>query len=247
MKYQIKDFAKLTNVSVRTLHYYDGIGLLKPAFVDKQNSYRFYDEKSLERMQEILFYRELDFTLKEISNILSAENYNKSQALNKQKQLLLLKKKHIERLISAIDCSLKGESIMISEIFNNNDYEKLRNQYAQEAKQKWGGTDAYSECKEKTSNYSKEKWNNVNEEMDTIFAEFAECMQKGEASTGQTVQGLVKKLQDFITDNFYNCTNEILSGLGAMYSADERFRKNIDKHGIGNAEYISKAIEVYCS
>ena len=77
MKYQIKDFAKLTNVSVRTLHYYDGIGLLKPAFVDKQNSYRFYDEKSLERMQEILFYRELDFTLKEISNILSAENYNK--------------------------------------------------------------------------------------------------------------------------------------------------------------------------
>ena len=104
MKYQIKDFAKLTNVSVRTLHYYDGIGLLKPAFVDKQNSYRFYDEKSLERMQEILFYRELDFTLKEISNILSAENYNKSQALNKQKQLLLLKKKHIERLISAIDC-----------------------------------------------------------------------------------------------------------------------------------------------
>ena len=72
-------------------------------------------------------------------------------------------------------------------------------------------------------------------------------MQKGEASTGQTVQGLVKKLQDFITDNFYNCTNEILSGLGAMYSADERFRKNIDKHGIGNAEYISKAIEVYCS
>ena len=90
---QIKEFAEFTGVSVRTLHYYDEIGLLKPAFIDKQNSYRFYDEKSLLRMQEILFYRELDFSLKGIGEILSSPNYDKNKALKEQKHLLTLKKK----------------------------------------------------------------------------------------------------------------------------------------------------------
>ena len=92
MKLHIKEFAELTGVSVRTLHYYDEIGLLKPCFVDEQNGYRIYDECSLERMQEILFYRELDFSLKSIAKILSSPNYDKQKALAEQKKLLLLKK-----------------------------------------------------------------------------------------------------------------------------------------------------------
>ena len=105
---QIKEFADFTGVSVRTLHYYDEIGLLRPAFVDRATGYRFYDENSLLRMQEILFYRELDFSLKSIGEILSSPNYDKSKALNEQKQLLTLKKERLERLISAIDGAVKG-------------------------------------------------------------------------------------------------------------------------------------------
>ena len=106
MNLHIKDFAMLIGVSVRTLHYYDEIDLLKPAFVDERNGYRFYDEKSLQRMQEILFYRELDFSLKTIGEILASPDYDKQKALTKQKQLLTLKKERLERLIEALEQAL---------------------------------------------------------------------------------------------------------------------------------------------
>ena len=105
---QIKEFAEFMGVSVRTLHYYDEIGLLTPALVDKFTGYRYYDENSLLRMQEILFYRELDFSLKNIEEILSSPNYDKNKALKEQKHLLTLKKERLERLISAIDGAVKG-------------------------------------------------------------------------------------------------------------------------------------------
>ena len=130
MKMQIKEFAELTGVSVRTLHYYDEIGLLKPSEVDAQTGYRFYDEKSLERMQEILFYRELDFSLKTIGHIISSPDYDKQQALSRQRQLLLAKKERLERLIDALDGLEKGEGFM------KNEYEDLKNKYAEEVKQR---------------------------------------------------------------------------------------------------------------
>ena len=137
MKMLIKEFADFTGVSVRTLHYYDEIGLLLPAVVDRYTGYRFYDENSLLRMQEILFYRELDFSLKSIGEILSSPNYDKSKALKEQKQLLILKKERLERLISAIDSAVKGENVM--KAFDNSEFEK----HKAEAKEKWGKTDAY--------------------------------------------------------------------------------------------------------
>lgn len=237
---QIKEFAEFTGVSVRTLHYYDEIGLLTPAFVDKSTGYRFYDENSLLRMQEILFYRELDFSLKSIGEILSAPNYDKSKALKEQKHLLTLKKERLERLISAIDSAVKGENVM--KAFDNSEFEKRK----AEAKEKWGNTDAYKEHEEKTKNYSKDKWNNLIEEMNDILAEFAVCMKKGEESNSDEAQNLVKMLQNHITENYYHCTNEILAGLGQMYVADERFKKNIDKHADGTARFVNEAIEVYC-
>ena len=112
MNMQIKEFAAYTGVSVRTLHYYDEIGLLKPAFVDRITGYRYYDNTSLLRMQEILFYRELDFSLKRIGEILSSPHYDKTAALQEQKQLLILKKERLERLISAIDGASRGENVM---------------------------------------------------------------------------------------------------------------------------------------
>ena len=240
LKMQIKEFAEFTGVSVRTLHYYDEIGLLTPAFVDRSTGYRFYDENSLLRMQEILFYRELDFSLKSIGEILSSPNYDKNKALNEQKHLLALKKERLERLIYAIDGAVKGENIM--KAFDNSEFEK----HKVEAKEKWGNTDAYKQHEEKTRDYSKQKWNNLAEGMDQIMTEFALCMRNGAATDSVETQNLVKMLQNYITENYYSCTNEILAGLGQMYVADARFKNNIDKHGEGTAAFICEAIEAYC-
>ena len=240
MKMQIKEFAEFTGVSVRTLHYYDEIGLLVPAYVEEYTGYRYYDENSILRMQEILFYRELDFSLKSIGEILSSPNYDTNKALTEQKKLLTLKKERLEKLISAIDDAMKGENVVRA--FDNSEFEK----HKAEAKERWGKTDAYKEHAEKTKNYTKDKWNNLVEEMNDIFAEVAVCMKNGEEPNSVNVQNLVKMLQNHITENYYLCTNEILAGLGQMYVADERFKNNIDKHADGTTEFISKAIEVYC-
>ena len=157
MKLHVREFAKLTGVSVRTLHFYDEIGLLKPSSVDEQNGYRFYDECSLTRMQEILFYRELDFPLKEIRMILSSPDYDKQNALKEQKRLLTLKKERLERLISALDGAMKGEIVNMN-VFDNSEFEAKREEYAKEAKEKWGDTAAYKESAEKTADYSADRW-----------------------------------------------------------------------------------------
>ena len=240
MNMQIKEFSRFTGVSVRTLHYYDEIGLLKPAQVDKTTGYRYYDEHSLLRMQEILFYRELDFPLKRIEEILSAPHYDQSKALQTQKELLILKKERLERLIFAIDGAMKGENVMNA--FDNTEFEK----YKAEAQEKWGKTEAYRQYEEKTAQYPKQKWNDLAAGMDHIMAEFAQCMKSGAAADSDHAQHLVKALQDHITGNYYHCTDQILAGLGQMYVADERFQSNIDKHGDGTAAFICEAIKVYC-
>ncbi len=244
MKLQIKEFAELTGVSVRTLHYYDEIGLLKPSYVDEQNGYRFYDENSLEQMQEILFYRELDFPLKSIAEILASPNYDKQKALAEQKRLLTIKRNRLERLIEALEQAEKGEITMSA--FDNSEYETARQQYEDEARQRWGDTDAYKESQAKTAGYYKDKWNDVLAGMNGVFAEFAECKKCGESADSDAAQQLVKKLQDYITVNFYHCTNDILTGLGQMYICDERFKKNIDKNGESTAEFVAEAIKSYC-
>ncbi len=245
MKLQIKEFAELTGVSVRTLHYYDEIGLLRPSFVDEQNGYRFYDETSLERMQEILFYRELDFSLKSIAESLASPTYDKQKVLAEQKRLLTLKKDRLTRLIAALEQAEKGEITMSA--FENSEYETARQQYEDEAKQRWGNTEAYKESQSKTAEYSKDKWNDVLAGMNGIFTEFAECKKCGEGADSDAAQRLVKKLQDYITANFYNCTDDILAGLGQMYVCDERFKNNIDNNGTGTAENVSEAIKIYCN
>lgn len=234
---QIKEFAQQIGVSVRTLHYYDEIGLLKPSEVDAQNGYRFYDERSLERMQEILFYRELDFSLKTIAQILSSPDYDKQQALTRQRKLLLAKKERLERLIDALDSMEKGEGFMKP----NNEYEDLKNKYAEEVRQRWGSTDAYKESQQRNTDFSQ-----AASLLDAVFEEFAELDRSGTSPDDEAAKIQVEKLQRCITDNFYTCTNEILAGLGQMYAADVRFKNNIDKHGEGTAEFVSQCIKSYC-
>ena len=118
--------------------------------------------------------------------------------------------------------------------------------YETEARERWGNTDAYREHEGKTKNYTKEKWAEANNGLMAIFAEFAACKQNGTEADSNEAQMLVAKLQTHITDNYYICTDEILAGLGQMYVADERFKKNIDKYGERTAEFAADAIEVYC-
>jgi len=117
--------------------------------------------------------------------------------------------------------------------------------YETEARSRWGNTDAYREHEQKTKNYTKEKWTEANDGLIAIFAEFAALKNSGATADSDEVQSLVTKLQAHITENYYTCTDEILAGLGKMYVADERFKKNIDKYGEGTAEFASKAIEIY--
>ena len=118
--------------------------------------------------------------------------------------------------------------------------------YETEAHERWGNTDAYREHEQKTKTYTKEKWAEANNGLMTIFAEFAACKESGAEADSDEAQALVAKLQAHITANYYTCTDEILAGLGKMYVADERFKKNIDKYGEGTAEFAADAIEVYC-
>ena len=118
--------------------------------------------------------------------------------------------------------------------------------YEIEARERWGATDAYRGSEQKTKNYTKEKWAEVNDGLMAIFAEFAALKNSGASADSAEAQALVAGLQAYITENYYTCTYEILAGLGKMYVADERFKKNIDKYGEGTAKFASEAIAVFC-
>ena len=122
----------------------------------------------------------------------------------------------------------------------------MNKNYETEARSRWGNTDAYREHEQKTKNYTKEKWAEANDGLMAIFAEFAALKNNGVAADSAEAQALVAGLQAYITENYYTCTDEILAGLGRMYVADERFKKNIDKYGEGTAEFAADAIAVYC-
>ena len=239
----VKEISRISGVSVRTLHHYDAIGLLKPARIT-ESGYRLYDEASLQRLQTILLFRQLQFPLKEIRQILDDPQFDPMLALQQQIQLLQLQRQHLDDLIShALKIQKKGRFDMD---FSTFDTSKL-DRYAAEAKEKWGQTAAYKEHEEKTKNYSKGKWNSLAEEMDAVMAEFSLCMKSGAAPDSAEAQALAKALQDHISANYYLCTKEILAGLGQMYVADERFRANIDKHGDGTAAFIRDTIAAYCA
>ena len=241
---KISEVAKLSGVTVRTLHYYDEIGLLKPSDIT-DSGYRKYSSEDLERLQQILFFRELDFPLNEIKEIMLNPNYDKNEALNKHKEFLIEKRKRIDGLITLIDKTIKGDNNMSFKEFDNSKIEENKRKYAEEVKNRWGNTDAYKEYEKKTSSYDGNSWNEINEGMVEILKEFAD--NREEDPNSDIIQSLVEKWQSYITSNFYNCTKEILSCLGLMYIGDERFKENIDKYGEGTAEFMAKAIEIYCA
>jgi DNA-binding transcriptional MerR regulator len=241
---KIHEVAKLSGVTIRTLQYYDKIGLLTPSEVTEAG-YRVYHEEDLDRLQQILFFKELEFPLKEIKDIMNNPEYNRMEALQNHRIMLLEKRNRMNQLIRLVEERLRGNKNMSFKEFSMDSVESHKKQYAEEVRSRWGNTEAYAEYEKKAKGYSKEDWNSILQEGDSIMSEFAKYTDLSPEDT--MVQELVIRWQAFITNNYYECTKEILKGLGAMYVSDERFRENINKHGEGTAELMSKAIEVYCS
>ena len=234
----VKQVSKLTGVSVRTLHHYDEIELLKPAKVTEAG-YRLYDDASLRRLHVILFLRELQFPLKEIKDIRDVPGFDPMEALQQQIELLELQKKHLEGLIAHARKIQKTGVIPMD--FSSFDTEKI-DRYAKEAKEKWGKTDAYKEFACKTA--GKDLQSTGDALMD-IFREFGKVRHLSPAAP--EAQALVSKLQTFITENYYTCTKQILFGLGQMYAAPGEMNENIDKAGgEGTGAFARDAITVYC-
>lgn len=239
----VNEVSKLTGISVRTLHYYDQIGLLAPTKVTEAG-YRLYDDDALEKLQQIMLFRELEFPLKDIKTIMESSDFDRNRALEQQIEMLTLKKEHLENLIQfARGIKTLGVRYMDFTAFDT----KKLDAYAEEAKKKWGTTDAYKEYEEKTKGKSKAQQNQMGANLMELFVEFGDMVRRGCAPADEDVQAQVKKLQDYITDNFYTCTNEILAGLGKMYACGGDFTTNIDKAGgEGTAVFVNEAIEVYC-
>lgn len=237
---KIHEVAKLTGVTVRALHYYDKIGLLKPEEITEAG-YRIYSENDLETLQQILFFRELDFSLNEIKEIIQNPLYDKTEALENHKELLVQKRDRLNGLITLVENTLKGNESMSFKEFDMTEIEENKKKYADEVKKRWGTTKAYAEYEKKAD--TDEEYQQRMLGLHALLKEFA--MHRHLAPESREAQELVKKWKDYITENFYHCTNEILSGLGLMYVGDERFAANIDKNGEGTAEFMSKAIAVY--
>ena len=243
MRYSIGSLSKLSGVSIRALHHYDKLGLLRPSEI-AQSGYRYYDDAAVEKLWQILFFRELDFPLNEIAQILSSPAFDRDRALAEHRNLLMQKRERLDRLITLVSNAMKGETNMEFKPFDTSEIDSLRNQYAEEAKARWGETEAYRESAWRTAKYSAEDFARIQEQSNDLFREFAALV--GVDPSDERVQALVKRWQTLISESYYFCSDEILAGLGQMYVADERFTKNLDKFGSGTAQFMSDAIAVYC-
>ena len=237
----VNEVSKLTGVSIRTLQYYDNIGLLKPSKYT-ESGYRLYDDTSLERLQQILLFKELEFPLKEIKTIIDAPDFDRNKALEQQIELLTMKKEHLENLINfARGIKWLGVKRMDFTVFDT----KKIDEYSKRAKEQWGKTPEYQEFEKKAKNWTDEDEQVMLNDFMQIFVEFGQ-MKSSEPSE-EKVQLQVQKLQDYISEHFYHCTKEILGSLGKMYAGGGEFTENIDKAGGGGtAEFSAKAIELYC-
>lgn len=246
MFYSINKLATLARVSVRTLHYYDEIGLLKPDHI-KDNGYRAYGEKELLLLQQILFFRELEFPLDEIKRILRSPHFDMETALREQKKMLTLKATRLEALIQSIDKTLHhmntNQKINDEELYDAFKDDDVK-EYQQEVKQRWGNTDAYKQSMERVGKMTKAQMDKLKADGIAHTQAIAGAMDQGVESP--EVQALIKKSHEGI-NFFYDCSLEMFRNLGEMYVTDPRFTAYYEKFRPGLAQFMKEAIDFYCS
>lgn len=248
MTHTVQKLAALAGVSVRTLHHYDQIGLLKPSFV-AENGYRYYEEKELVALQQILFFRELDFSLEKTKHILQSPQFNALAALIDQKKLLKIKKRRVEKLIKTLEETIesleKGESMNTQTTFSalsDPTYQK----YKDEVEEKWGNTTAYQQSMQRVGKMTEADLERVKEEGGKITSAIAQLMINGYTAESEEVQ---KKMERFYQHlhNFYDPTPAMFAGLGQMYVDDPRFTKVYEKQATGLAIFMHDAMKIYAS
>jgi len=236
----VHEVSAITGVTIRTLRYYDRIGLLKPA-AHTEAGYRLYDDATLMKLQRILLLRELEIPLRDVARLLTLSETAQREAIGRQITLLELKQERTEKLIALARRLSKGEETMDFSVFDRSKEEA----YAAEAKARWGETEAYGAYEKKAASRTEAEGSLLAGHMMQIFADFG-ALRDGDPAS-EAAQAKVRELQDFISAHYYPCNDAILMGLGQMYVADERFRANIDAAGgEGTAVLVQKAIVTHC-
>jgi DNA-binding transcriptional MerR regulator len=245
MSYTVQKLATLAGVSVRTLHYYDEIGLLTPARVGS-NGYRYYEEKELLKLQQILFFRELEFSLPDIERMMRSPYFDAATALKEHRKLIQLKRARLERLLTTIDNTIMSmntqEKIEDAELYNAFKDDDVK-QYQEEVRKRWGNTDAYRQSVEKVGKMTKAEMEKLKIEGKQHTEAFARAMDKGIQS--DEVQTLIAKSHEGV-NFFYECSTEMFRNLGQMYVDDPRFTAYYEKFRPGLAVFMRDAIAYYC-
>lgn len=252
MRYTTYQVAKMTGVTVRALRHYDKIGLLRPGN-RSEAGYRLYNGEDLATLQQILFFKELDFPLCKIAEMMQSPGFDRKAALVMQMDFLEKRaQRYMELSQLARDtlAAMKGEKEMEEkELFEAFDYDRMmaqQKQYEDEVKQRWGNGDAYKISKQRTSKYTKADWENIMKANEPNIQELIACYKEQIPYTHTRMQTVVENARLLIDKNFYPCSKEMMSGLGSLYVTDERFQAYYDKLAPGLAVYYNQAIQHYC-
>ena len=244
MSYSAGNVARLSGVSVRTLHHYDEIGLLSPSGRSAAG-YRQYQPGDLERLQQILCYRALGFDLRKIATILDDRRIDALDHLRQQRELLNSKVEHLQRMVRTVEKMMEARKMGINlnpdemfEVFG--DFNPA--DHAEEVEQRWGKTDAFKESARRTSKYKKEDWKRLGKEAEEIGARLAEAMKSGAPATSAKAMDLAEEARLHIDKWFYPCSHEMHRNLGEMYVADPRFAKHYEDRAPGLAVWVRDAI-----
>ncbi|MEV6526082.1 MerR family transcriptional regulator [Longispora sp. NPDC051575] len=244
MGYSVGQVAKFAGVTVRTLHHYDEIGLLSPSGRTRAG-YRRYDDADLERLQSLLFYRELGFPLEEIAAILGDPDVDATAHLRRQRELLLHRIGRLQDMVAAVEFAMEARQVGVQmtpeerfEVFGEHDPAR----YEDEVRERWGDTDAYRESERRTRSYTKEDWLVIKGQAASINQRLALAMTSGIPAGDPQAMDLAEEHRQHITRWYYDCTYEIHRGLAEMYVADPRFTATIDADGAGLSVYVRAAI-----
>ncbi|WP_405807000.1 MerR family transcriptional regulator [Streptomyces sp. NBC_00210] len=244
MSYSVGQVASFAGVTVRTLHHYDEIGLLCPSG-RSHAGHRRYDDADLDRLQQILFYRELGFPLDEVAALLDDPDADPREHLRRQHRLLTARIARLQEMAAAVEQAMEAKKMGINltpeekfEVFGDKDPE----QYAEEAEQRWGGTAAYAESQRRAAGYTKDDWKRMQDEVADWGARYDALMADGELPTGERAMDMAEEHRQHITKWFYECTYEFHTSLGEMYISDERFRAFYDATREGLAVHLRAAI-----
>ncbi|WP_405759747.1 MerR family transcriptional regulator [Streptomyces sp. NBC_01420] len=245
MEHSVGQVAGFAGVTVRTLHHYDTIGLLSPGG-RSHAGHRRYDDADLDRLQQILFYRELGFPLDEIADLLDDPDADPREHLRRQHALLSHRIEELQRMAAAVETAMEARRMGINltpeekfEVFGDKDPE----QYAEEAERRWGGTGTYAESQRRAARYTKEDWQRIKAEVASWGERYDALMEAGEPAGGERATDLAEEHRLHICTWYYECTYEIHRGLGEMYVADPQFKAFYDAMRPGLAEHLRDAIE----